>query len=80
MKRHPVAYVHEDHLTDEEILDIINDMKTDGIEANYLYVNKDGKLINEIEKWSKIAKENNLFVTIGSDFHNKSEIKPKIFL
>ena len=75
---HPVAYVHEDHLTDEEILDIINDMKPDGIEANYIYVNKDGKLINEIEKWSNIAKENNLFVTIGSDFHNKSEIKPEI--
>lgn len=75
---HPVAYVHEDHLTDEEILDVINDMKPDGIEANYLYVNKDGKIIDEIEKWNKIAKKNNLFATIGSDFHNKSEIKPEI--
>ena len=25
-----------------------------------------------------IAKENNLFVTIGSDFHNKDGIRPEI--
>lgn len=75
---HPVAYVHEDNLTDEDILEIIKDMKPDGLEANYLYVNRDNKKINEIEKWNKFAKENNLFVTVGSDFHNKDGIRPEI--
>lgn len=75
---HPVAYIHEDNFTDEDILDIIKDMNPDGIEANYLYINKENKLINECEKWNKFAKENNLFVTIGSDFHNKDEIRPEI--
>ena len=32
---HPVAYVHEDNLTNTDILNIINDMKPDGLEANY---------------------------------------------
>lgn len=75
---HPVAYVHEDNLTDKDILEIIKDMKPDGLEANYLYVNRDNKKINEIEKWNKFAKENNLFVTVGSDFHNKDGIRPEI--
>lgn len=75
---HPVAYIYEDNFTDEDILDIIKDMNPDGIEANYLYINKENKLINECEKWNKFAKENNLFVTIGSDFHNKDEIRPEI--
>ena len=34
---HPVAYVHEDNFTEEDILAIVNDMKPDGLEANYLY-------------------------------------------
>ena len=29
-------------------------------------------------KWNKFAKENNLFVTAGSDFHNKDGIRPEI--
>lgn len=75
---HPVAYVYEDNLTDEDILKIVNDMKPDGIEANYLYVDRNNNKINEVEKWNKFAKENNLFVTIGSDFHNKDGIHPEI--
>lgn len=75
---HPVAYIHEDNLTDVDILDIINDMKPDGLEANYLYVDRNDNKINETEKWNKFAKENNLFVTIGSDFHNKDGIRPEI--
>lgn len=75
---HPVAYVHEDGFTDEDILNIINDMKPDGLEANYLYVDRNNNLIDETEKWNKFAKENNLFVTIGSDFHNKDGIRPEI--
>lgn len=75
---HPVAYVHEDNFTDEDIRDIIKDMNPDGLEANYLYVDRNDNKINEIEKWNKFAKENNLFVTIGSDFHNKDGIRPEI--
>ena len=75
---HPVAYVHEDNLTDEDILEIIKDMKPDGLEANYLYVDRYDNKINEVEKWNKFAKENKLFVTIGSDFHNKDGLRPEI--
>lgn len=75
---HPVAYVHEDNLTDEDILEIIKDMKPDGLEVNYLYVDRNNNKINEVEKWNKFAKENNLFVTVGSDFHNKDGIRPEI--
>lgn len=75
---HPVAYIHEDNLTDEDILEIIKDMKPDGLEANYLYVDRYDNKINEVEKWNKFAKENNLFVTIGSDFHNKDGLRPEI--
>ncbi len=75
---HPVAYVHEDNLTDEDILEIVKDMKPDGLEANYLYVDRNNKIFDESKKWQKFAKENNLFVTIGSDFHNKDGIRPEI--
>lgn len=66
---HPVAYVHEDNLTMNEILEIINDIKADGLEANYIYTDRNNNIVNEIEKWNKFAEENHLFVTIGSDFH-----------
>ena len=75
---HPVAYVHEDNFTDEDILEIIRDMKPDGIEANYLYVDCNHNKFDETEKWNKFAKENNLFVTAGSDFHNKDGVRPEI--
>lgn len=75
---HPVAYVHEDNLTDEDITKIITDMKPDGLEANYLYINRNNIMINEVEKWNKFAQNNNLFVTVGSDFHNKDGIRPEI--
>lgn len=76
---HPVAYEHEDNLTDEDILDIIKELKPDGLEAYYLYVDKDNKKFDETQKWCKFAKDNNLFTTIGSDFHNtKKKLKPQI--
>ena len=75
---HPVAYVHEDALTDEDILDIVNDMKPDGLEANYLYADKYNNKFDETKKWNEFAKEHNLFVTAGSDFHNKDGIRPEI--
>lgn len=53
-------------------------MKPDGIESNYLYVDRNNNKINEVEIWNKFALENKLFVTIGSDFHNKDGIRPEI--
>ena len=75
---HPVAYEHEDNLTEEDILQIVKDMKTDGLEANYIYIDRNNQIFDETSKWNNFAKENNLFVTIGSDFHNKDGIRPEI--
>lgn len=75
---HPVAYVHEDNFIDKDILEIVNEIKPDGIEANYIYVDRNGNIIDETKKWNKFAKENNLFVTVGSDFHKKDGIHPEI--
>lgn len=77
---HPVAYNHEDNLTDEDILALVKETKADAIEANYIYINRDGVKINEVEKWNKFAKENGLLTTIGSDFHNFNKHSPIIGL
>ena len=75
---HPVAYVYQDNFTDEDILKLVREMKPDGIEANYLFVDTDGKIIDETDKWNKFAKENNLFVTVGTDFHRKEGVYKEI--
>lgn len=75
---HPVAYEHEDNLTDEDILEIIKDMRPDGLEAIYLYVDRNNKMFDETEKWKEFARKNDLFITMGSDFHKKDNIRPKI--
>lgn len=77
---HPVAYKHEDNLTDEDILELVKETKADALEANYIYINRDGVKINEVEKWNKFAKENGLLTTIGSDFHNFNKSSPIIGL
>lgn len=77
---HPVAYRYEDNLNEEDILALVNEMKPDGIEANYIYLDRDNKKINESDIWNRFAKENNLYVTIGSDFHKKDGIHPEIGL
>ena len=77
---HPVAYKYEDNLSDEDISNIVNDMDADGIEANYIYITRDNKKINESSKWNEFAKKNNLMATTGSDFHVKDGIHPEIGL
>lgn len=77
---HPVAYKYEDNFSDEEILLLVKEMKADGIESNYIYINRNRNKINESDKWNKIAKDNNLIITIGSDFHKKDGIHPEIGL
>lgn len=75
---HPVAYVYEDGLKDDDIVNIIKEMQPDGLEANYLYIDRNNNKIDEIQKWNDFAKQNKLFVTIGSDFHNSDGIRPEI--
>lgn len=77
---HPVAYIHEDNLTDNDILALVHEMEADGIEANYIYVDRNDNKIDEVEKWNKFAKDNNLMTTIGSDFHNNDGLRPLIGL
>ena len=75
---HPVCYGYEDGLNDEEILDLVKEMKVEAIEANYLYVDRNDEMHDDTNKWKAFAKENNLISTIGSDFHNKDGLRPEI--
>ena len=77
---HPVAYTNEDGLTEEDILNIVKDMDADGIESNYIYINRYNEKINDIEKWNKFAFDNKLVRTVGSDFHNEDNLHPTVGL
>lgn len=77
---HPVAYTYEDNLSDEEIINIIKDINADGIESKYIYIDRNHNIINDINKWDAIARELNLFTSIGSDFHNYDKYHPPIGL
>lgn len=75
---HPVAYEYEDNLVEEDISNIVDELNPDGIEANYLYVKRNGELVDETQKWNLFAKRHNLFVTLGTDFHKKDGVHPEI--
>ncbi|MBQ7973685.1 MAG: hypothetical protein IJ295_01875, partial [Clostridia bacterium] len=75
---HPVCYKYEDGIDEANIKKLIVDMNADGIEANYLYVDSNNRLINEIDKWNQIAEKLNVFTTIGSDFHAYDKHHPTI--
>ncbi len=77
---HPVAYVYEDGLTEEDISSLVLDMNPFGIEANYIYVDRNDKKINDIDIWRNFAKKHNLPTTVGSDFHNHDGLRPVIGL
>ena len=77
---HPVCYKYEDGLTDEDILELVNEMKPDGIEANYIYIERNGNKINECVHWNNFANTHNLIITIGSDFHKYDNVHPDIGL
>ena len=55
-------------------------MNPDGLECFYIYIDKDNKVINDIDKWTRFVKKNNLLMTIGSDFHQDDGIRPVIGL
>lgn len=75
---HPVAYQYEDNLLEEDILNLVKDMDISAIEANYLYVDRNKKRINDCKKWCDFAKKNNLICSVGSDFHSIDDIHPTI--
>ena len=77
---HPVCYKYEDGLNDDDILNPVKEMKPDGIEANYVYLDINGNKINESTHWNNFAKHHNLITTIGSDFHKNDGIHSDIGL
>lgn len=77
---HPVAYKFEDDLSDDDILNLVKEMNPDGIEANYVYLDRNGNKINESTHWNNFSKHHNLIATIGSDFHKNDGIHSDIGL
>ena len=77
---HPVAYKHEDGIDENFVLDLAKAMKADGIEANYVYVNREDQVIDESEFWNNLAISNGYFTTIGSDFHVSDGLRPEVGL
>lgn len=75
---HPVVYQYEDGINLNQIKELISKMQPDGLESNYIYVNRENKIFDEIEIWNNVAKEFNLTSTIGSDFHISDGIRPEI--
>lgn len=75
---HPVAYVHEDGLTERDIEEILSSMKADGLEAYYIYADRNEVVFDEIKRWKAFAKEHKLLSTIGSDFHVDDGVRPLI--
>lgn len=77
---HPVAYYYEDKKTIEDITNLLKEMNADGIEGNYIYIDKNNIKHNDIDIWNKLANKLNIVSTIGSDFHNFDNIHPVIGL
>ena len=77
---HPVAYTYEDGLNENDILEIINTMDIDGIEANYIYIDRNNIKHDDIDKWNEFANKYNLETSTGSDFHEYDNIHPDIGL
>lgn len=77
---HPMAYKFEDNLTDEEIFNLVKEMNADGIETNYIYIDRENNKIDETKRWNEFANNNNLITTIGSDFHVSDGIHSEIGL
>lgn len=77
---HPVAYQYIDGFTDKEILRLLENIDADGIEANYIFITQEKEKINDSLKWNEVAKNKDLFSTIGSDFHKEDGYHPTIGL
>lgn len=77
---HPASYKYEDGLNAQDILSLVKKMKADGIESNYIYIDRNNNKIDEVNYWNDFAYSHNLITTIGSDFHNDDGIHPNIGL
>lgn len=77
---HPVAYTYEDNLTEADVEQLVKDMQPDGVESNYIYIDRNNQKHNDISVWDAFAKKHNLQTTIGSDFHKKDGMHPVIGL
>ena len=77
---HPVAYTYEDNLTEADVEQLVKDMQPDGVESNYIYIDRNNQKHNDISVWDAFAKKHNLQTTRGSDFHKKDGIHPVIGL
>ena len=77
---HPVAYYYEDKKTIEDITNLLKEMNADGIEGNYIYIDKNNIKHNDIDIWNNLANKLNIVSTIGSDFHNFDNIHPVLGL
>lgn len=77
---HPVAYYYEDKKTIKDITNLLKEMNADGIEGNYIYIDKNNIKHNDIDIWNNLANKLNIVSTIGSDFHNFDNIHPVIGL
>lgn len=75
---HPVCYIYEDNISVQQITSLLKLMQADGIESNYIYVNKNNEVINDSKFWNKFASDNNLKTTIGSDYHKTDNLHPEI--
>ncbi|MBQ4031655.1 MAG: PHP domain-containing protein, partial [Bacilli bacterium] len=48
---HPVAYSYEDNLTEKDIEELVLSMEADGIETNYIYIDRNEVKHNDIDIW-----------------------------
>ena len=67
---HPVAYIYQDGVSRDEIVELVKNMNPDGIESYYLFTESNGNEIDESAFWTKFSKDKNLLCTIGSDYHD----------
>lgn len=75
---HPVVYIYEKNFSEEDVVNVINEIKPDGIEANYVCYDKLNNRHYEYDRWKAIANKFNMFATIGSDFHRDDGIRPLV--
>ena len=61
-------------------MELVKEMNADGIEGNYIYVDRNNIKHNDIVKWNNLANKLNIISTVGSDFHNFDNIHPVIGL
>lgn len=75
---HPVAYAHEDGLSEEQVENLVAEMGADGVESYYIYADRNDEVFDECDKWGRLADKLGKFKTVGSDFHVSDGIRPEV--